>query len=109
MSSTCVSVRVCSPEPKIGSGRMAGERLADQVGHGVGDARLVVGHLARPVGVERAADRERQAVLVVRGAAVDLAGELGEAVGRARHRAVAQVALGRRELLGALEHHHELT
>ena len=64
---------------------LAGQHLGDQVGHGVGDARLVaVGQLARAVGVERAADRVAQPVLVVGGAGVDLAGELGEAVGRAR-------------------------
>ena len=98
MSSTCVRVRVCSPEPKIGSGPRAGQHLADHVGDHVRDARLVVGQLARPVGVERAADRVRQAVLVVQGAAVDLAGELREAVGRARRGAVEQVLLGGREL-----------
>ena len=81
------------------------ERLAQQVRHRVGDPRLGPGHLARPVGVERPADRVRQAVLVVRGAHVDLAGELREPVGRPRHRAVGQVLLGRREQLRALEHH----
>ncbi len=60
---------------------LPGEHLVDQVGHRVRDARLGVGHLARAVGVEGAADRVGQAVLVVRGAAVDLAGELREAVG----------------------------
>ncbi len=58
-----------------------------------------------PVGVEGPADRVGQPVLVVQGAAVDLAGELREAVGRARRRAVAQVLLGGRELGGPLEHH----
>ena len=105
MSSTWVSVRVCSPEPKICKRPLAGEHLADQVGHGVRDAGLVVGQLARAVGVEGPADREGQAVLVVRGAAVDLARELGEAVGGERHGAVGQIVLGRREQLGALEHH----
>ena len=71
----------------------------------MGDARLGVRHLARPVRVERPADRERQAVLVVRGAAVDLAGQLRPAVRRTWRRAARQVLLGRRELLGALEHH----
>src|SRR5919107_1114870 len=33
------------------------EALADQVGHGVGDAGFVLGNLAGAVGVERAADR----------------------------------------------------
>ncbi len=47
MSSTWVSVRVCSPEPKIGSGRMRASDLRMQVRHGVGDARLGVGQLAR--------------------------------------------------------------
>ena len=84
---------------------LPGEHLADQVGDRVRDARLVVGHLARPVGVERAADRVRQAVLVVQRAAVDLAGELREAVGRARHRASEHVLLGGRELGRALEDH----
>ncbi len=83
----------------------AGERLADQVGHRVGDAGLGVGQLARAVGVERAADRVRQPVLVVRRAAVDLARQLGEAVGRERERAAVEVVLGRRELLRALEDH----
>ena len=82
-----------------------GQRLADQVRHGVGDPRLRVGHLARPVGVERAADRVREPVLVMGGAAVDLAGQLGEAVGRERHGAVVDVVLARRVLLGALEDH----
>ena len=68
---------------------LPGQHLADHVGDHVRDARLVVGHLARPVGVERAADRVGQPVLVVQGAAVDLAGELREAVGRVRRRAVA--------------------
>ena len=78
MSSTCVSVRVCVPSPKIGSGALVGQRqaLLDDVGDHVRDAGLVLGHLARAVGVERAADRVGQAVLVVRGAHVDLAGEL---------------------------------
>ena len=67
---------------------LAEQHLGDEIGDGVGDAGLVaVGQLARPVGVERAADRVAQAVLVVGGAGVDLAGELGEAVGRARRRA----------------------
>ena len=82
-----------------------GERLAQQVGHRVRDAGLVVGHLARPVGVERPADRERQPELVVGGAAVGLARQLRPAVGRARRRAPRQVLLARRELLGVLEHH----
>ena len=69
------------------------------------DARLVLGHLARAVGVERAADRVRQAVLVVERAAVDLARELREAVRRVRRRAVAQVLLGGGKHRGALEHH----
>ena len=38
---------------------LAGQHLADQVGHDVRDSRLGVGQLARPVGVEGAADRER--------------------------------------------------
>ena len=59
MSSTCVSVRVCSPEPKICERALARQRLADQVGHGVRDARLVVRQLAGPVGVEGPADRVR--------------------------------------------------
>ena len=60
------------------------ERLRDQVRDGVGDSRLVgIGQLARPVGIERAADRVAQAVLVVGRARVYLAGELREAVGRA--------------------------
>ena len=63
---------------------LAREHLPDQVGHHVRDARLVLGQLAGAVGVEGPADRERQAVLVVERAAVDLAGELREAVGRAR-------------------------
>ena len=64
MSSTCVIVRVCSPEPKISQRAPAGERLVDQVGHRVRDPRLVgVGQLAGAVGVERPADRVAQAVL----------------------------------------------
>ena len=107
MSSMCVSVRVCVPSPKIGSGAPArqAQALADEVGDHVGDPRLVLGHLAGPVGVERAADRVGQAVLVVRGAHVDLAGELGEPVGRARDRRVDDVLLGRRVLGRALEDH----
>ena len=84
---------------------LARQHLLDDVGDHVRDARLVLGHLARPVGVERAADRVRQAVLVVRGAAVDLAGELGEPVGRLRDRRVPDVLLGRRVLRRALEDH----
>ena len=61
MSSTWVSVRVCSPEPKISSGRWPDEHLLDQVGHRVRDPGLGVGQLARAVGVERAADRVREA------------------------------------------------
>ena len=81
------------------------ERLADQVGHGVGDPGLVLGQLAGPVGVEGPADREGKAVLVVEGAAVDLAGQLGEPVRGARGGTVEQVLLGGGELGGALEHH----
>ena len=66
---------------------LPGEHLADHVGDHVRDAGLVVGQLAGAVGVERPADRVGQAVLVVQRAAVDLAGELREAVGRARRRA----------------------
>src|SRR5918998_1786240 len=84
---------------------LAREALAYEVGDGVRDARLVVGHLARPVGVERAADRERQPVLVMGRAAPDLAGELREAVRRLRHRDLPDVLLGRRKLRRALEHH----
>ena len=46
---------------------LAGEDLADQVGHRVGDPRLGVRQLARAVGVERAADRVRQAAAAVEG------------------------------------------
>ena len=84
---------------------LAGEDLRDEIGHRVRDARLVVGKLAGSIGVERPADRVRQAVLRVGGAAVDLAGQLGEAVRRARHRALRQVVLGRGEELGTLEDH----
>ena len=43
--------------------RALGQRqaLLDDVGDHVRDARLVLGHLARPVGVERAADRVGEA------------------------------------------------
>ena len=79
MSSTWVSVRVCSPEPKISQRALAGEHLVDQVGHARArcPARLG-GHLAGAVGVEGPADRVGQPVLGVRRAAVDLAGELRE-------------------------------
>jgi hypothetical protein len=40
------------------------QRLAQQVGHSVRDAGLGLGHLARPVGVERPADSEGQPELV---------------------------------------------
>ena len=76
---------------------LAGQHLLDHVGDHVRDAGLVLGHLARAVRVERAADRVAQAVLVVRRAAVDLARELREAVRRPRRRRVAQVVLGGRE------------
>ena len=81
------------------------QRLADQVRHGVRDARLVVRQLAGPVGVEGPADRVRQAVLVVQRETVFLAGELREAVGRPRRRALVHVALRGRELGRVLEHH----
>ncbi len=55
---------------------LSGEHLLDQVGHHVRHAGLVLWHLARAVGVEGAADRERQAVLGVSRACVDLAREL---------------------------------
>ena len=74
MSSTWVSVRVCSPEPKICSGRWPASTFAIRSGTAWAMPGARVGHLARAVRVERSADRERQAVLVVRGAAVDLAG-----------------------------------
>ncbi len=64
-----------------------------------------IGQLARSVGVERAADREPQAMLIVGGARVDLAGELGEAVGRARRRTGVDVRLGGGEFGRPLEHH----
>ncbi len=83
MSSTWVSVRVCSPEPKICSGRCPARTFSIRSGTAWAMPGSASGSLARAVGVERAADRVRQAVLVVGGAAVDLAGELGEAVGRA--------------------------
>ena len=106
MSSTWVSVRVCSPLPKICSGRWPGQDLGDQVRHRVGDPGLVaVGELARAVGVERAADRVAQPVLVVGGARVHLARQLGEPVRRARRRTAVEVRLGRRKLGRALEHH----
>src|SRR3954468_16298213 len=65
-------VRAVAEDRQRRAGREA-QALADQVRHRVGDARLVLGHLARAVGVERAADRVVQAVLVVRGADVELA------------------------------------
>ena len=75
--------------------RVAGQRLAQQVrDHACGRAGAV--------GVEGPADRVGQAVLGVGGAAVGLARELGEAVGRARGRAVEDVVLGGRELVCAL-------
>ena len=45
-------------------GTLTGEHLVDQVGHGVRDAGLGVGQLAGAVGVEGAADRVGQAVLL---------------------------------------------
>ena len=105
MSSTCVSVRVCSPDPKIGSGRAPPQHLADHVGDHVRDAGLVLGQLARPVGVEGTADRVRQPVLAMQSPAIHLTGQLREAVGRARRRAVEQVLLAGGELGGPLEHH----
>ena len=72
----------------------------------MGDARLVgVRQLPGAVGVEWPADRVPQPVLVVRGARVDLAGELREAIRRAGRRTVAEMLLGGRELRRALEHH----
>ena len=60
----------------------------------MGDARLLgIGQLAGAVGVERACDRIGQPVLVVGGAGVDLAGQLGEPIGRARGGALHQVLL----------------
>jgi hypothetical protein len=107
MSSMWVSVRVWVPSPKIGSGSPSGQRqaLLDDVGDHVGDAGLVLGHLAGAVGVERPADRVLQPVLVVGGAHVHLAGELGEPVGRAGDRRVVDVRLGRRVLRRTLEDH----
>ena len=84
---------------------LARERLADEVRDGMRDPGLVVGHLARAIGVEGPADRERQAELVVGRAAVHLAGELRVAVGGARDGAVREVLLGRRKLLGPFEDH----
>ena len=105
MSSTWVSVRVCSPEPKIGSGRWPASTLRIRSGTVWAMPGSSSGISPGPVGVEGPADREGQLVLVVQGAAVHLARELGEAVGRARRRAVAQVLLGGGELRGPLEHH----
>src|SRR4051794_9550065 len=81
------------------------EDLADQVGYGVGDARLGVGQLAGAVGVEGTADREGQAVLLVERAAVLLARQLREPVGRAGDGADLDVLLRGRELRGAFEDH----
>ena len=72
------------------------ERLADQVG----DDRVV--GAAGAVGVERAADRVAEAVLRGRRAAVHLAGQLREPVGRLRRRALPGVLLGGREHRRAL-------
>ena len=106
MSSTCVSVRVCSPEPKICERPLSRQRLSDQVRDRVRDPRLVgIRQLTRPVGVERAADRVAQSMLVMRRARVDLAGELREPVCRAGRRAAVDVALCGRKLGRALEHH----
>ena len=85
---------------------LADQRLGDQVRHSVGDPRLgEIGQLVAAISIERAADRVAQAVLVVGGAGVDLAGQLREPVGRAGSRAHECVLLGGRELGGAFEHH----
>ena len=93
MSSTCVSVRVCSPEPKIGNGRSRRSARSIRSGHDVRDARLVARHLARPVGVERPHDRIAQAELVGRRPAAVLARELREPVRRARRGTAVEVVL----------------
>ena len=84
---------------------LARERLADQVGYGVRDPRLVIRQLAGPVRVEGPADRVRKPVLVVQRAAVDLASELREAIGGPWSGAAVNVALRGRELGRVLEHH----
>ena len=98
-------MRVCSPDPKISSGRCPGEHLVDQIGHRVGEARLGLGHLARAIGAPRATDRVREAVLGVRRPAVHLPRELREPVRRQRHRAARRVVLRCRKHLRAIEHH----
>ena len=114
MSSTWVGVRVCSPEPRMRSGRCPERTCAirsstasvvrDLAPDARSDAGLAGRGPAGAVGIAWPADRVLQAVLVVCRAAVDLAGELREAGGRQRRRAVRQVGLGRRELAGAFEH-----
>jgi hypothetical protein len=66
------------PRPEYVERPLAAQNLADQVGHHVRDARLRLGQLGRAVRVERPAYGERQPMLVVKRAAIDLARELRE-------------------------------
>src|SRR5437588_5506089 len=85
---------------------LVGERLRDQVGHGVGDPRLVwLRLLAWAIGVERTADRVAEPMLVLSRARVDLTRQLREPVRRTGGGTVTQVRFARGELGRSLEHH----
>ena len=74
--------RLARPSRRSAGGRWPARTLRIRSGTTCAMPGLVGRSLARAVRVERAADREGQAVLLVRRAALDLAGQLREAVGR---------------------------